>query len=201
MFRLIQDRLSRSESNLRQDQPPSQTTPTDLELITRIKRRDQTALSDLYDRYAGRVYALAAAITRDAHAAEEATQDVFIRVWTRIEQHHAGETSFVAWLLAITRRCALDQMRAQARRVGREDELDDELPAHVHHGPLSDERARELRMLLDELPPEQREVIELAFYRDMSHSEIAAYLALPLGTVKTRARYGLNKIRAAWLQE
>ena len=171
---------------------------SDFELMQRVKRRDASALAELYDRHGSRVYSLAVTVVGENAAAEEVTQDAFMRVWTYAE-HYRDETGrFVAWLLTVTRRAAIDRLRRDRRAsaaVSIDDESFPEIRDIAHD---AEARWRDLRFMVDDLPVEQREVILLAFYRGLSQSDIAAYLQLPLGTVKTRMRLGMGKLRAAW---
>lgn len=170
----------------------------DLALIARIKQRDAGALAELYDRYATRVFSLCVAILHDDGAAQEATQDVFMKVWAQPEHYHFDDNRFAAWLLMIARHRAIDQLRRDKRRVSDSFSLDDdtfpELP-DLH----TDEQARwrEMRQVMDALPREQRIVIELAYYYGLSQSEIAEHLGAPLGTIKTRMRLAMDKLRQA----
>ncbi len=172
----------------------------DQELIARIRERDAHALTELYERYANRVYSLAIAIVGGRETAQEVTQDTFLKVWRHPEHYRSDQGHFAAWLLTIARHCAIDRLRQRKRRGAHSLSLDDpNLPEMGNSVQDSETRWQELRYLLDELPREQREVIVLAFYQGMSQREIAAYLHLPLGTVKTRLRLGMQKLRDAWL--
>jgi RNA polymerase sigma-70 factor (ECF subfamily) len=171
------------------------------ELIERLRLRDPRALSELYDLFGTRVYSLAVAILGDNMAAQEVTQDTFMKVWQNPHLYRRDEGRFTGWLLTITRRLAIDHLRHENRRSGKSFSLDDENFPELHD-PLQDERARwrDLKHMMDELPLEQREVIVLAYYRGMSQSDIALYLDVPLGTVKTRLRLGMDKLRTAYAE-
>ncbi len=164
--------------------------------MQRIAQRDQQALRLLYDRYATMVYSLAQRILQNAGWAEEVTQDTFLKVWRQSESWDASKGQLLAWLLTITRYTAIDLLRRERRRPPLA-LLDPELPFgaddNVPDGEL-------LRALLRQLPHEQAQVIELGFYGGMTHSEMAQSLGLPLGTVKTRVRLGLQKLRDMWLE-
>lgn len=176
----------------------------DARLMRLVVERDRAAFLQLYDRYASRVYGLALRILRDQMTAEEVAQDAFLRLWTRAETFRPERGRLLSWLLTITRRLALDRFRLQARR-----------PPVVEPNPPADEwRARPdptseteearwgtLRFALLDLPDEQRQAIELSFYYGLSHSQMAELLDLPLGTVKTRIRLGMQKLRQAWLSD
>lgn len=181
-----------------------ETTDTDLSLIRRIIGGDADALGELYDRHARRVFSLACRIvTREADA-EDVTQEVFTQVWRQARRFEAGRGSFAAWLLVITRSRALDRVRAQRARPDDCQTLDERaLTDLASDGPDSERQlletadAERLRAALRELPASERESIELAYYAGLTQSEIAARLRQPLGTVKTRVRSGLNRLRTA----
>ena len=171
---------------------------TDLDLIARIQQRDHVALSELYERYSARVYSLAVAIVGENMAAQEITQDVFIRVWEHPDQYRYDDHRFAAWLLMIARHRAIDHLRREKSRGNGAVSLDDvdfpEMPDLAH---AVEEKWRDMRHVLNMLPSEQRDVIVLAYYHGLSQSEIAAHLSWPLGTVKTRMRLGMDKLRDA----
>ena len=172
---------------------------TDLELLSRICNRDTNALAELYDQYGGRVYSLAVAILGDVTLAQEVAQDAFMRVWQHAKGYKHGDSQLVSWLLTITRHAALDRLRHERRRSGQSTSIDDDNFPELHDSTQDDEaRWRDLQHLMDGLPIEQREVIVLAFYRGMSNSETALHLGVPLGTVKTRMRLGMEKLREAY---
>jgi RNA polymerase sigma-70 factor (ECF subfamily) len=170
----------------------------DLALMARIRRRDGAALAELYDRYGGRVYSLAFAIVAEDMAAQEVTQDTFIKVWEHPETYRYEQRKFLAWLLMIARHRAIDHLRREKLRSGQSMSMDDEaMPELPDASLLAEERWREMRHVLHALPAEQRQVIELAYYHGLSQSEMAEMLGWPLGTVKTRLRLGMQKLRDA----
>jgi RNA polymerase sigma-70 factor (ECF subfamily) len=182
--------------------------PDDPRLMQRVAQGDDRALGELYDRYAGTVYSLAMAILRDADEAEEATADAFVQIWTNAASWDASRGSVGAWITTIARTRALDRLRSRKRReraVERATEGDEEGTAVPMSNPgVAPDRAAERVELsghvarhLAELPDPQRQAIELAFFGGLSHSEIAEELAEPLGTVKTRIRAGMEKLRAS----
>jgi RNA polymerase sigma-70 factor (ECF subfamily) len=173
---------------------------TDRELIERIARRDQQALLLIYQKYGDLVYSFALRVVGETGLAEEVAQDIFLKVWRHPERWNPALGQFSSWLLAITRNAAIDRLRAEQRRPGfRAAELDPSVAAQpVGSGDLAWLDGQLLRRLLGELPAEQRTLIELAFFTGYTHSELAEHLQLPLGTVKTRIRAGLQKLRALW---
>jgi RNA polymerase sigma-70 factor (ECF subfamily) len=173
----------------------------DLVLMARIRRRDSTALSELYDKYGGRVYGLAITIAGEDMAAQEITQDTFIKVWEHPEKYRYDESKFVAWLLMIARHRAIDHLRREKLRSGQSMSMDDDALPEMPDGSLDvEEKWREMRHVMQDLPNEQRQVIEMAYYHGLSQSEIAAMLQWPLGTVKTRLRLGMLKLRDALME-
>lgn len=165
---------------------------------------DERALAELYDRHATLLYSLSAAILGDAADAEEAVADAFAQAWRSAGAFAPERGSAVAWLTTIARTRALDLLRSRRRRARVLEaalSMGDELP--VSPAPADDpldeslhaEIQREVQRELRALPEAQRRVLELAYFGGLSQSEIAAELAQPLGTVKTRTRAGLEKLR------
>jgi RNA polymerase sigma-70 factor (ECF subfamily) len=137
----------------------------------------------------------------DGRTAEEVAQEVFLKLWTRADQYDPARGSVPAWLLTIARRSALDRIRLEGRRPPLSDfPAASGQPALAAGADGSDEaRWRALRFALHDLPAEQRRAIELSFYHGLSQREIAEFLGVPLGTVKTRIRLGMDKLRRAWI--
>jgi RNA polymerase sigma-70 factor (ECF subfamily) len=176
--------------------------PTELRLLERIARRDQDALMELYRLYCNQVYALVLRVLRHPGLAEEVTQDVFLKVWHQSDRWNPNLGRFHSWLLTMARNAAIDRLRMEGRRPI-SDALDfEEATAHLHSpaetggSPWVDGQL--LRGLLYQLSEEQRLLIELAFFHGYTHSDLAESLNLPLGTVKTRLRTGIQKLRSLW---
>jgi RNA polymerase sigma-70 factor (ECF subfamily) len=174
---------------------------TDRALLARIEARDADALARLYDRYAARLLGLAERILGGGGEAEEVVQEVFLYVWRAAASFDPARGSALAWLLVATRSRAIDRLRAR-RPVSSRGELRrlDDVTESAAPGDVElDSAAREWESLclaaIGELPPEQRRVLELAYFEGLTHTEIAEKTATPLGTVKTRARLGLMKLR------
>jgi RNA polymerase sigma-70 factor (ECF subfamily) len=170
------------------------------ELVAGVCAGDRQAFLALYDAFSSRVYGLAMYMLREHMAAEDVTQETFLKLWTRADTFQPGRGRFVTWLLAIARRTALDRLRKDSRRP-QMTSLDSD-PAQASQMPeptslSSDARWRTIPMALDDLPDEQMQVIRLAFYFGLSQSQIAETLDVPLGTVKTRIRLGMDKLRLA----
>ncbi|MAS37503.1 MAG: hypothetical protein CL610_26130 [Anaerolineaceae bacterium] len=173
-----------------------------IELIRRIRQQDQQALTELYEAYGQLVYNMAMHVLRNETAAEEVTQDIFLQVWRKPESWDPEKGKLTSWLLASTRYRAIDRLRSEERRPMRQsvsiDDLAHLLSSRETVGDSQHDTRRMLRQILKELPAEQRQVINLAFFRGLTHSEIAEQLDLPLGTVKGRIRLGLEKLKEAW---
>jgi len=174
----------------------------DNELVKLVAGRDRDAFIMLYDRYAARIYGLALRMLGEQMAAEEVTQDTFLKLWTRAVTFSSRKGTLLAWLLTIARRTALDRIRLENRHPEFNNPADPEDTWRLSPDPGSqteEARWRSLHFALQELPTEQRQVIELAYYHGMSQSQIAKYLGEPLGTIKTRIRLGMEKLRRIWL--
>jgi RNA polymerase sigma-70 factor (ECF subfamily) len=176
----------------------------DVELIGRIQKRDQTALVELYERYSGLVYNMAMQVLGNEHSAEEVTQDIFFQVWRWPEKWDAQKGRFTSWLLTVTRYTSIDTLRQQNRQPPLSPHsLDDLAKLLTKKSPVEDDRRDNgvlLRSLMGDLPNEQRDIIMMAYFRGMTHSEIAEQLNLPLGTVKSRIRLGLQKLKDLWFE-
>lgn len=173
----------------------------DQQLISAIQRRDQAAMLQLYQRYADYVYSIAYRVLDDPASAEECLQDVFWRVWQRIDQYEAERGAFATWLGSIARNMAIDQLRQTTRhlRVSQTLLSDESQPSLTFLDDWADrERAENLRAIIERLPAEQVQVIALSYYGGMTQAEIAEHLNLPLGTVKTWMRAALKRLREAW---
>jgi RNA polymerase sigma-70 factor (ECF subfamily) len=181
------------------DAEPPIDERSDETLLALLTQRDQRALVALYDRYGARVFALASRLLSDSQVAEEVTQDVFLRLWQRAETFHPGTSSFLAWLLAITRNRSIDEMRSRRAIARRRESLELTNVAAAAADPQSDVEDRllaaDVRQALADLPPTQRRAVELAIFGGLTHSEIAAALDSPLGTVKSWLRVGLQRLR------
>lgn len=173
----------------------------DATLLARVADGDVPAFEALYDRYRGRAFGLALRLTHHPAAAEEVTQDAFLSLWRKARQYDSARGSLGAWLLTFVRHRAIDTLRSGARRE-RNVDLDGvieriEAPEHTHDQVALLEESQTARRLVKELPSDQREVIELAYFRGLTQGEIAAEVGVPLGTVKGRSRLALEKLRRA----
>lgn len=173
-------------------------------LVARIAEGDREAFLALYDHTSSKVYGLALKMMRDPMAAEEVAQEAFVKLWTRAETFRPGKGSLLGWLLTITRHLALDHLRRSTRRPKLVEPPDADTgwePMLMDTSSGTDEaRWGSLYFAVHSLPDEQRAAITCAYYYGMSHSQISEYLDVPLGTVKTRLRLGMEKLRQVWLQ-
>lgn len=179
-------------------------TSEDHRLIEDVIKGDENAFLALYDRYAARVYGLALRILNDSMMAEEATQDTFLKLWSRAKQYNPAQGELAPWLLTIAHRTSLDRLRLEKRRLPASNAQDPEGIWQVLPDQSSleiESRWKSLYFAVQSLPEEQRLAIDLAYYKGMSQSEIAEVLGWPLGTVKTRIRAGMQALREYWLQD
>jgi RNA polymerase sigma-70 factor (ECF subfamily) len=181
---------------------PTRTPVSDNHLLQGIAERDQRAFLALYERYGNLVYSLALRVVRHQVMAEEVTQDVFLKVWQQPTRWNPALGQFSSWLLTITRNAGIDRLRKERSHWTPTQDYSDPLMEAGEKGAVSENPywfdGLLLARLLQQLPTEQRQLIELAFYQGYTHSELAENLQLPLGTVKTRLRTGLQKLRALW---
>jgi len=183
----------------------SNTSAADIALLDRIARRDQTGLAELYDRHCRLLFSLILRILRDRGEAEDVLQDVFVRVWDRAESYNPALGSPAAWLVRISRNRAIDRLRSRTVRAGiaapeldRSEHTADPAPeADPERYAASAEERRAITNAIAALPPEQRLLVESAFYEGYTQSELAERFDLPLGTVKTRIRTGMQSLRRA----
>ncbi|PZV12165.1 MAG: RNA polymerase [Pseudanabaena sp.] len=174
----------------------------EIALISRIATQDQTALSQLCDRYARVIYTIAYKILNSAEESEEIVLDVFNQVWRIAKNYNFQKGRVDTWLFMMTRSRALDRLRTYTRFDKAVEASEDALTMRSHtdspeEDVLMKERRLYVKACLGELPDEQSRVIELAYFKGLSHSEIASQTGISLGTVKTRIRLGLKKLREA----
>ena len=168
----------------------------DIALLDRIVARDERAVGDLYDRHSRLLYGLILRILRDRSEAEEVLQEVFVLVWTRAETYNVALGSPGAWLVRIARNRAIDRLRANAVRLRAvEAAPEPEAGASPETRAAQSEQQRAVARALDALPEDQRVLIEQAYFLGLTQSELAERFKLPLGTVKTRIRTGMQALR------
>jgi RNA polymerase sigma-70 factor (ECF subfamily) len=175
------------------------TDQADEQLVRLLRRRDVRALEALYKRHAGAVYSLSLRMLGEGAAAEEVVQECFLKLWRQPELYQPGRGKVLSWLLGVTHHRAVDKLRRrrleQRHTVNGEIDLAAEADDPEQHvwGRFQVEAVG--RALAD-LPSSQRVVLQLAYLRGMTQTEIAAYLGEPLGTIKTRMRLAMQKLRA-----
>ncbi|HEX5705447.1 MAG TPA: sigma-70 family RNA polymerase sigma factor [Pyrinomonadaceae bacterium] len=178
---------------------------SDNELLGAISRGDEQALAVIYDRYRLILFGLILRIVHDRQEAEDVLQETFLQVWRRAADFDAGRGRVFTWLVTIARSRALDRLRALSSRA----RTAEEVIAHSAHDQAGDaaeeavksEQGKIVRQALSELPEEQKRTLFLAYFEGLTQSEIAARLGDPLGTVKTRMRAGLMKLREVLRQD
>ena len=163
--------------------------------MERVRSRDSGAFEVLYDRYHRLVYGVALRVLGEPGSAEDVTQAIFMKLWTDPKSFTAG--NFNAWIVRVARNRALDALRSRSAR--QHDELPEAMPAQdaIEDTALAEFDAQAVRGALAQLPEEQRRLIELGFFGGVTHHEIARTTGIPLGTVKTRIRSGLRRLRTA----
>ena len=178
--------------------PPSEDTV----LMQRIARQEQAALSLLYDRYARMMYSLAYKILGTAEEAEEVVLDVFSQVWRTAERYDSQRSRTDSWLFLLTRSRALDRIRRRQRKAKVIEAATIATKVSLTTSGITPEEAlmitdrhQQVKLALAQIPPEQRQIIELAYYQGLSQSQIAKQTGISLGTVKTRVRLGLSKLK------
>jgi RNA polymerase sigma-70 factor (ECF subfamily) len=176
--------FTRSMNGSRAPEPPSEG------LLRRLTAGDQQALGEFYDRYAGLVNGLALRILRNSTEAEDVVQEVFVQVWRQAERYDPARGSAEAWLCTIARSRALDRLR---RRTSRREDREEAAPG-TSAVPKTEE-ALAVRKALSTLSEDQRVALELAYYEGLTQSEIAERLGEPLGTIKTRIRTAMIRLR------
>jgi RNA polymerase sigma-70 factor (ECF subfamily) len=169
----------------------------DVALIERVNARDERAVGELYDRHSRQLYNLILRILRDPGQAEDVLQEVFVALWTRVHTYEPSLGSPAAWLVRIARNRAIDRLRAAGTRTRTAEAI--EVPSIEWTTPedraSAGEQGRVIASALDALPVEQRSLIEDAYFLGLTHTELASRHGLPLGTVKTRIRSGLQMLR------
>lgn len=178
---------------------PSQHVP-DSALVERMMAGDESALSAVYDRYSGMLFAMLVRILRDPQAAEEILQDMFLQLWRGAARFDANRGSLPAWLMVIGRNRALSRLRTREHREIPEDIEAFPANAVASSVNLEDDAERsllmeKLRTAMAALPTEQREAVELAYFEGMTQTEIAARTGSPLGTVKSRVRTAMQSLK------
>ncbi len=188
----------------RRSEPAVERPPADdRALLEQVIAGDLVAFERLYDRYARPVYSLAYRILGDPADAEELLQETFVKVWQQAARYDPRRGTFGSWLMSIAYNLAIDALRTRSRRPPRADFVDlGDLPLYdideatiVYEAAEVSELRDRVRQAMAQLPEPQRQAIELAYFAGLSHTEIAAVLGEPVGTIKTRLRLGMQKLQ------
>lgn len=173
------------------------------ELMKRIKARDAEALEQLYDAYSSLLYGLVIPIVKKKEEAEDLLQEVFLRIWEKAYTFDETRGNVYSWIVTLARNKAIDRIRSKGYKTQQKATASTDEPDFTLEGDRYDplettihsDRAELVKTALEQIPKKQRQVIEIAYYKGMTQSEIAEHLDLPLGTVKTRTRQGLIKLK------
>jgi RNA polymerase sigma-70 factor, ECF subfamily len=182
--------------------PEPDDRTVELDLLARITKRERAAFEELYTRYSNILYATAMKFLKEDADAQDVVQDVFIQIWDKAKLYDPAKGKPLTWALTMTRNRSIDRIRAIQRRTRLRDDFEKETVAdesagirEALSGVDASEKTQILRDAVARLSPEQRKVIDLAFFGGLTQSEIADRLGEPLGTVKARARRGLMKLK------
>lgn len=176
----------------------------DLRCLERLQAGDSNALEELFDRYSPLLYSMVLRIVRAPSDAEDTLQEVWLQVWKRVATFDPRRGTVAAWLVMLARSRALDRYRSLASRrnaEGRVDAAPDASPDDASTSSAQRQLSERVTQALGQLAPQQRQVIEIAYFEGLSQTEIAARLNAPLGTVKSWTRQGLTKLRELVPQE
>jgi RNA polymerase sigma-70 factor (ECF subfamily) len=171
----------------------------DAAILRQITDRDPRGIELLYDRYGGVAFALAYRLLGERGSAEDVVQEAFLNVWRQGATYDTRRGTVRTWLLTIVHHRAIDQMRSVRSKMGADTVIDDAMPLPAKEDTWTEVVQRleheRVRQAMATLPPEQRQVVDLAYYGGFTHTEIAQRVGIPLGTVKGRMRLALDKLR------
>lgn len=178
--------MSNSKSHIDQDQ-----------LVSLLKARDKDALGYLYDNYSSALYGAIVRIVSDEDVAEEVLQDAFMKYWDKIEQYDSGKGRFFTWMINIARNLAIDKLRSkEIKKAGKTDTMETYVAGiEQSHQQYQDIDAIGLKEAMNSLREEERFILEMAYFKGYTQSEISDEFDIPLGTVKTRLRMGMKSLR------
>jgi RNA polymerase sigma-70 factor (ECF subfamily) len=179
------------------DEVTAAATASDSDLVALLRDKPAAGIAALYDRYGRLIFSMALRVVQDRGAAEEITQDVFLRCWRNLDRYQPSQGSLASWLLSITHNRAIDELRSRRGKNSRREISEEALqPQAAIESGFDEALLRgEIQQALQQLPVAQRDVIELVFWGGLTRREIAERLNLPLGTVHTRLRLGMDKLR------
>ena len=175
----------------------------EFELMKRIKANDAEALSELYDLYNHLLYGMILSIVKTKPEAEDVLQEVFVKIWQKADSFKPKRGNVFSWIVTLTRNGAIDRIRSKGYKTQQKASADINNPAVIletdHYDPLEttifSDRARLVKKALNEIPAKQCKVLKIAYYRGLTQAEISDHLEIPLGTVKTRMRQGMLKLK------
>ena len=192
-------RRTLDRGKLAPDRVRGYTLLEDDELLALVERGDPGALAGLYDRHVGAAYSLAYRMVSERGAAEDLVQEAFLKVWRSAGSYKAGRGTVKTWMLSIVYNGAIDQLRSAASRRRMQELVELSAAPYQPSDAFAEawlgSRRDHVREALKALPPEQLEVLEMSYFRGYTHAEISDLLGLSLGTVKSRVRLGLKKVR------
>lgn len=175
----------------------------EVELMKRIKAKDDKALGELYDLYNRLLFGMIISIVKKREEAEDVLQEVFVKIWEKAYTFNEERGNVYSWIVTLTRNKAIDRIRSKGYKTSQKASQDVDAPEFTLEGDKFDplettifsDRAELVRKALGEIPESQSEVLKIAYYRGMTQSEISDHLEIPLGTVKTRMRQGMIKLK------
>jgi RNA polymerase sigma-70 factor (ECF subfamily) len=167
---------------------------SDKSLMDRVRVREQQAMAEIFDRYAGLVYSVALRVLNDSGHAEDVMQEIFFQLWRNPDSFSSARGSLGAWLLVVARNRAIDHLR-QRRSVEPVDEVIVASSTNLENEAQRSIIIQRVQGIIGDLPKEQQQSLQMAFFEGLSHSEIAEKTGQPLGTVKTRIRSALTSLR------
>ncbi|HKK44806.1 MAG TPA: sigma-70 family RNA polymerase sigma factor [Balneolaceae bacterium] len=175
----------------------------EIKLMRRIKQRDADALEELYDLYKRLLFGMVVSIVKKREESEDVLQEIFVKIWNKADSFNEERGNVYSWIVTLARNKAIDRIRSKGYKTQQKQSVSIHEPLFTletdKHDPMEttifSDRAELVKKALGEIPAEQSEVIKIAYYRGMTQSEIAEYLDIPLGTVKTRTRQGMIKLK------
>lgn len=163
------------------------------ELILRLQRQEETAMTVLYDRYSAALYGVILRIVKTEEIAEDVMQEAFVKIWSSITQYNKEKGRLFTWIVNIARHAAIDKIRSKEFRVGSKQKTIDDSPVrHLHSSYDVKPDDIGIKDILGKLNPDQKQIIDMMYFDGYTQSEVAEELAIPLGTVKTRTRAAMK---------
>lgn len=180
-----------------------QNADDEIELMKRIQARDDDALEELYDLYKRLLFGMVISIVKKREEAEDLLQEIFVKIWNKADSFDPERGNVYSWIVTLARNSAIDRIRSKGYKTQKKQSESIHNPSFSLEGDKYDpmettifsDRAELVKKALDKIPEKQNKVIKIAYYRGMTQSEIADHLDIPLGTVKTRTRQGMMKLK------